>query len=389
MATIRKKGRGYEVIIKRKALLGDKPVSFTVDTEEEANRYAAHYEAMLDQGVIPQEFIDNKNQYETIGDIIKDFLRKVNVAQSDRSNLEILFARIGNTKVSDIGYKWAEQWVTSMKRVHNLSPSTIKHYVGALARCFDWAGNHGVAMLTVNPLRSLPKKYSTYTEEDASYVKSVKEEHGRDRRLLPGEYEAILGVFDGAKATSRQRPLLLPKKPALLLMFKLALETGMRMSEIHTLTLGQIDLSRSTIFLDKTKNGDKRQVPLSSVALRELRNYMDCVRDENPLMSGFQFQSDMLLPWFSDDFPNKSQKERTLEVRKVTYRLSRQFSRIFETAGCDGLHFHDLRHEATCRMYERTKLSDVQIAKILGWKSLKMALRYANLRASDLASNLW
>jgi integrase len=57
--------------------------------------------------------------------------------------------------------------------------------------------------------------------------------------------------------------------------------------------------------------------------------------------------------------------------------------------GCDDLRFHDLRHEAVCRLYERTRLGDVQIARITGHKDLRMLKRYSNLRGSDLAEMLW
>ncbi len=46
-------------------------------------------------------------------------------------------------------------------------------------------------------------------------------------------------------------------------------------------------------------------------------------------------------------------------------------------------------HEATSRFFERTKLSDLQIAKITGHKDPRMLSRYANLRGSDLANQLW
>lgn len=48
------------------------------------------------------------------------------------------------------------------------------------------------------------------------------------------------------------------------MMFDMALETAMRMREIYTLTRDQASLPKATIFLEKTKNGDKRQVPISS-----------------------------------------------------------------------------------------------------------------------------
>jgi hypothetical protein len=41
------------------------------------------------------------------------------------------------------------------------------------------------------------------------------------------------------------------------------------------------------------------------------------------------------------------------------------------------------------RLYERTKLTDVQIARITGHTDLRMLKRYASLRGSDLAKSLW
>jgi integrase len=139
------------------------------------------------------------------------------------------------------------------------------------------------------------------------------------------------------------------------------------MREMYTLTTDQIDVSRRTIFLDKTKNGDKRQVPLSSVAIELIGS----------------LSKDRLFPLLWNGAYEKS------VLQSTTRRISIAFARAAEAAGCADLRFHDLRHEATCRLYERTPLSDLQIAKITGHRDLKMLRRYANLRASDLADKLW
>ena len=74
---------------------------------------------------------------------------------------------------------------------------------------------------------------------------------------------------------------------------------------------------------------------------------------------------------------------------KTSDFLSKLFGSVAEAAGCVDLKAHDLRHEAVCRLYERTTLSDIQISKISGHRSLAMLRRYASLRGSDLASALW
>jgi integrase len=150
----------------------------------------------------------------------------------------------------------------------------------------------------------------------------------------------------------------------------------MRMREIYTLEHEQIKIDKRTIFLEKTKNGDRRQVPLSTIAIKSLNQYFresfqNNIRRDN-----------LLLPFWDGD-------NTTRKLAKVTSKLSKQWKRIFDHAGCINMNFHDLRHEATSRYYERTNLSDLQIARITGHKNLEMLKRYANLRASDLARQLW
>lgn len=96
-------------------------------------------------------------------------------------------------------------------------------------------------------------------------------------------------------------------------------------------------------------------------------------------------QQDMLFPWWDGD-------EGSLQ--EVSDRLSKLFHSprspgIFDVAGCKDLKFHDLRHEATSRLFERTTLAEAQIMKVTGHKSHRMMMRYANLRGSSLADSLW
>ncbi len=53
----------------------------------------------------------------------------------------------------------------------------------------------------------------------------------------------------------------------------------------------------------------------------------------------------------------------------------------------EDLRFHDLRHEATSRLFEKG-LNPMQVAAIAGHKTLQMLKRYTHLRAEDLAKML-
>ena len=67
--------------------------------------------------------------------------------------------------------------------------------------------------------------------------------------------------------------------------------------------------------------------------------------------------------------------------------LSGEFLKLCRRKGIDNLHFHDLRHEATSRLFEKG-LNPVEVATITGHKDTKMLMRYTHLRAEDLARKL-
>ncbi len=69
-------------------------------------------------------------------------------------------------------------------------------------------------------------------------------------------------------------------------------------------------------------------------------------------------------------------------------RVSKLFRQICDHAGIEGLHFHDLRHEATSRLFERTDLDLMEIRRITGHESIQMLARYTHFRSNDLAHRL-
>ena len=67
--------------------------------------------------------------------------------------------------------------------------------------------------------------------------------------------------------------------------------------------------------------------------------------------------------------------------------VSHKFRALCDRAGVEGLRFHDLRHEATSRLFE-LGLNPMEVAAITGHKTLVMLKRYTHLRAEDLARKL-
>lgn len=359
----------------KKAGVLEKPIYLTFNTEAEGDEYARKLEALLDKGIVPTEF-KQELRINSIAELVREYERNAHPSFKDRGALNAVIRLRGTTSLRAINAGWVDDWIAEMKRVEKLAPTTIRARIGALARCTDWGMRKGYLVMPDHPLRTLPDGYSQYSKADIAKAGIKREDVERDRRLEPGEYEKILAVIDGGVLARVQRPLTIEYPHAHRCLFILAVESAMRLREMFTLSVSQIDLPKRTIFLEKTKNGDKRQVPLSTVAIETLRKYLDA----RELPDGIP--ADMLFPWWNGVASDS-------ELGACSDYLSKRFKGIFKQAGAVGLKFHDLRHEAVSRLFERTTLSESQIMKISGHKSHRMMMRYANLRGSDLAAALW
>jgi integrase len=63
------------------------------------------------------------------------------------------------------------------------------------------------------------------------------------------------------------------------------------------------------------------------------------------------------------------------------------WERLRKRAGIEDLHFHDLRHEAISRFFERG-LSVAEVALISGHRDVRQLFRYTHLRAENLVGKL-
>ncbi len=372
MAGKRRRANGWEYVFKRSGLL-EKPIYVTFTNEAEGDAFAVRLDKLLDRGIVPTEY-QRPDRMRSINELVRAYEAQAHPSSKDVCQLSTIVRSRGTTPLVNINAAWVDDWVTELKRLENLAPATIRAKVGALGRCADWGIRKGFVLLPDHPFRTLPDGYAQYTKADVAIAGSARTDVERDRRLEGDEGEQIASVIAGGVLARKQRPLVLVDTAALRLLFMLALESAMRLREMYTLTMDQVDIARSTVFLDKTKNGDKRQVPLSSVAKIEIETYFK-VRDKQRCGS-------RVFPWWDGDASERA-------LGKLSDYLSKLYKSIFEQAGAAGLNFHDLRHEAASRLFERTTLSEIQIMKITGHRSHRMVMRYANLRGSDLASKLW
>lgn len=185
------------------------------------------------------------------------------------------------------------------------------------------------------------------------------------RKPSPGQGRNVrLTVQDQARLIEAVKQ---HSNPMLAWIVEIAIETGMRQSEILHLTIPHIDLDKRTVLLTDTKNGTARLVPLNKIATEVFR-----MATANPARPNSQLV-------FSGE-PGKDKQLRP-------YQFHKAWEDIKQSLGMSWLHFHDLRHEATSRFVE-SGLSDQEVASITGHKSMQMLRRYTHLRAEDLVKKL-
>jgi len=115
-----------------------------------------------------------------------------------------------------------------------------------------------------------------------------------------------------------------------------------------------LDLEARTVLLRNTKNGFPRTVPLSTGALNVIK-----------------------------DTPRSGPTVFAISANAL--RLA--WERLRRRAGVLELRFHDLRHEAVSRFFERG-LNVPEVAMISGHRDLRMLFRYTHPKPEEVAAKL-
>lgn len=374
MASFRERGQKVEVVIKRARVL-DRPLYGTFESMEEARLWASRTEALLDRGIVPTEHTAAP-QIQTIETVIDGYLAAHPVKPKFRDVLATIKRRVGDTPIEAIDADWTDRWIAEQKRLDGAAPATIRSKVSALRAACNWAIRKKLIVMADMPLSTLPDSYSQYSERDAAIAGAERRDTKRERRLdeFGKEESAIRAVIAKGVLTRKQRPFAIEDKAHVDALFVLAVETCMRLREMYTLEWHQVHLSRRAVWLSRTKNGDERQVALSSVAI--------------DLFKSLPKTGPYVFPWWHErDWKNS--KERDYALKMTSNKLSKLFAEIFEDAGCKDLTFHDLRHEGVSRLFERTTLTTEAIMKHTGHKTHSQLMRYLKLRESHMANQLW
>ena len=325
MANIRKRNKRYTVQIRH---VGLPSIFKTFNLRTDAERWARATETSIDRGDLPHE---RSTTFLTLNDILQRYLAEVVVYKKSASVETYIIRQIKRDELASIKLnKMRSHHIAAYRdqRLEVVTGSTVVRELSIINQALQLAINEWDADLETNPMAK---------------VKSPIWNKPRERRLKIGEQDLLI------KECSVSKNIWL--KPVVLL----ALETAMRRGEILNLKWENINLSQQTCYLPMTKNGSSRNVPLS----------LDAISILNDLARSFDGRV----------FPISNTSLRGL------------WNRACKRAGIMDLHFHDLRHEATSRFFEKG-LNVMEVATITGHKDLRMLQRYTHLRAEDLAKKL-
>lgn len=230
------------------------------------------------------------------------------------------------------------------ERKRGLAENSVRLEIALLSHVFETARKEWGMESLSNPCRS---------------IKLPAGANKRDRRLESEEEKYLLIALREGR-NNYATPCV-----------QFAIETAMRQSEILGLEWDKADLKKRIAVLENTKNGEQRIVPLSPKAIKLIKAL------PRPIDGGkiFRMTQDGLIRAFA----------RACERGR---RLYKEEGREPPAGFLGDLRFHDLRHEATSRLFESGKFDIMEVATITGHKTLVMLKRYTHLRAEDLARKM-
>lgn len=344
MATITKRTSAtgkefYQVQIRRN---GYKPISKSFKKLADAKDFASINEAKL----LNNELVNRDAIKHTIKDVIDQFLNaphKVPITKKSQTRLKYLQHpnELGSFTVKTLTPQYLSKWIE--KRLEINKPPTVYWYYCNLKKAMMWHALH-----------------NDYRQDLFQIAKCPTTVSYRERRISNAELKALYKAMDKHMTG---------KIDEMKWAIEFAINTAMRAGEMIAFRWRDVNLNRRHVHLSEkiTKTGVGRHVPLTSDALRVLQlikdKYYKGKEDDGKRVFGF----------YND-----------------TRHLCRQFKIICGWANINDLSWHITRHEAASRFYERTNLTDVQIAAITGHKDVRvLANHYAHLRPKSLLMKLW
>lgn len=331
MSSIRKRGDKWQARVHRK---DHKPVVQSFNNKADAIKWARNVESQLDLGILA-----SKQAMPRLMPMVERYVEEVTPTKKGVSQERYRANQFIKTKLAEMQLdKITGEVVAQYRdaRLKEVSANTVRLELAFLSVVFEQCRKEwGFAVS--NPVRQ---------------IRMPKPGKPRQRRLEAGEEEALLAACKASGAHY------------LYSFVVLAIETGMRFGELASVTWVNVNLEKRTIFLPDTKNGSPRTVPLSTRAVNAINALPRSI-------NGRLF----------------SCKTGSIRSAFLTALTKAQATQPNSDTFLRGLRFHDLRHEAVTRLFEKG-LNPIEVGMVSGHKTLSMLQRYTHLRSEELVSKL-
>ena len=326
-------------------LAGHPATTATFARLTDARRWVQDTESSIRSG---RYFTVAEAKRHTLGDLVDRYIKEVlphkpkNAGNTKQQLLwwksQLGSSTLANVNASAIAGCRNKLLATTTRRGRPMAPATVVRYLAALSHALN------IAMKDWEWLEDTPMRR----------ISKPKEPRGRERFLSDDERQRLLAVCQAS--SSRW----------LYTVVVLALSTGMRSGEIMGLHWAQIDLKRGQILLHDTKNGSSRAVPLSGLALILMQDAAKVRRIDTGLV------------FFGNPPTRPGQSIKAVDLKKP-------WTTAVAKANLPDFRFHDLRHSAASYL-AMNGASTIEIAAILGHKTLQMVKRYSHLANSHTAT---
>lgn len=344
MATYSKLPSGtWRVQVRRKG----RYISETFLKRDDARRWAIETEGRIDRGETPTP--SRAAHIRTFGELIDLHvadMKSVGKApgRSKAATLKMLKTRLGVKRLAQLDRQFFIDFGRE-RAAEGAGPVTLGMDVGAIKLVLSHAAAvHGL------PVSVEPIDMARIALKRLDLIGKGAE---RDRRPSDEELERLISHFDGKPRQT------IPMGAVI----RFAIATAMRQEEIFRVVWG--DYAARTRMLTirdrkdpRAKAGNDQRIPLLSI-------------------SGFD-------PVAIIEKQASARSNRDLRIFPYNPRSAgTAFTRACQALGIKDLHFHDLRHEGTSRLFE-AGFQIPQVALVTGHKDWKMLRRYTHQRPETL-----
>jgi integrase len=331
MASVRKHGDKWQARVQRK---GQPSLAKSFNNKADALKWARSVESQLDLGVLAPKQIMPR-----LMTLVDRYVEEVTPLKKGESQERYRANQFRKTKLADMALDKITGEVVSQyrdARLKEVSPNTVRLELAFLSVVFE----------------QCRKEWGFAVGNPVKQIRMPKPGKPRQRRLEAGEEDALLQACRESGANYLHTFVIL------------AIETGMRFGELAGVTWENLNLEKRTIYLPDTKNGSPRTVPLSTRAL-------SAIQTQPRSIDGRLFSAK----------PGSIRSSFLIALSKA--QATQPDSKIFLRE----LRFHDLRHEAVTRLFEKG-LNPIEVGMVSGHKTLSMLQRYTHMRSEELVSKL-